>query len=213
LHPIATAGTKGTVMEQRFAPVRIQRVDPEQDLVALQALVKNIEPILAEGEEILYVALPDRTPLSLEKDSIAVTSSRIVLCNGQPVGRPRLTEFLWHEIDQVRLNGGILAAEIIIESVSGELAVMGGLDKSQARRLHSVCQQKQQEWHDNRRTSPIEVYSAKASDAQKTATGTTTVTAEDDTVEKLEKIKLRLAQQLISEAEYEALKAKILAQT
>jgi hypothetical protein len=107
----------------------------------------------------------------------------------------------------------MLAAEIVGHAVAGRTAVMGGLDKNQARRLSSVCQQKAQEWREKQRIRQMEEDRARAGGIVMHAQGGgQAAPALEDPVERLAKAKRMLVQQLIAEAAYETLKAKILAE-
>jgi hypothetical protein len=195
-------------MAQDPETVPIQRVDPEQDVPSLQTLVKDISPILTEGEEILYAALQGNMALSINKDSVAATSNRVILCNSQLLGRRGFTDFLWQDVKNVHLKEGFLSSEFTVVAVDGKSATIGGLEKVQARRLYSVCQQKDQEWREKRRVRQMEEDRARAGGVYMSGPGA----AAEDPVERLAKAKRMLDQQLISVAEYETLKANILSE-
>jgi hypothetical protein len=99
----------------------------------------------------------------------------------------------------------MLATQFSMETVDGRTVVMEGLDKDQAKRLYGICQQMEQEWREKRRIREMEEARARAGGVVVGAPA-----AADDPVGKLARAKEMLDKGLISEAEYDSLKAKIL---
>jgi hypothetical protein len=87
---------------------------------------------------------------------------------------------------------------------------MGNLDKAQVRRLYGISQQKEQEWREKRRIRDMEEARARSGGVHFAPQAAATPGA-DDPVQKLAKAKAMLDQGLITEPEYESLKAKIIA--
>jgi hypothetical protein len=192
----------------------IKRIDPDQDAAALERVAHEVGGILTANEEILYIALQNKTALSLSKDCAAATSNRLIVYRPQIFGRVQFDDFLWEDIADVRLAEGMLASTVTIDvgEDGDDVAVrIGNLDKSQARALYAICQQKEQEWREKRRVRQMEEDRARAGGVYVQPQTPTGATGTEDPVERLAKAKRMLDQQLISEAEYETLKAKILA--
>jgi HPt (histidine-containing phosphotransfer) domain-containing protein len=191
--------------------IPIRFTDPSQEAASLQNVARDIAGILTPNEEILYIALQNQTALSIKKDSVVATSNRVILYQPQIVGRVHFTDYQWQDVKNTKIQQGVLATEFTVETVDGRKSVAGGLDKSQAKRLYGICQQMEQEWREKRRIRDMEEMRAKAGGVYMTTpTAPASAPTTEDPVEKLAKAKKMLDQKLISEAEYDALKAKIL---
>ena len=187
----------------------IRYMDPSQQTDALQKVAADVSKILTPNEEILYIALQNNTALSIRKDSVVATSNRVICYKPGVLGRVVFEDFLWQDVKDARISQGFLSTEFTVATVTGQRAVLGGLDKEQAKRLYGICQQMEQEWREKRRVRDMEEARAKAGGVYM-APQQTAAPAEDP-VAKLAKAKQMLDQSLISEAEYETLKARILA--
>jgi hypothetical protein len=191
--------------------IPIRFTDPTQETGALQTVAREVAGILTPNEEILYIALQNQTALSIKKDSVVATSNRVILYQPQIVGRVNFTDYQWQDVKNTRIQQGVLATEFTVETVDGRKSAAGGLDKNQAKRLYGICQQMEQEWREKRRIREMEEMRAKSGGVYMTTPTAPPVTpTAEDPVEKLAKAKKMLDQKLISEAEYDALKAKIL---
>ena len=192
----------------------IRETDPSQSTETLKKIAAEVGRILTPNEELLYIALQNATAMSIKKDSVVATTNRVIIYQPSLLGRVDFTDFLWQDVANARIRQGMLSTEFSAETTDGRSVVVGGLDKDQAKRLYGICQQMEQEWREKRRIRQMEEERARAGGVQlhvpTSGTGTATPAAEDP-VEKLAKAKKMLDQQLISEAEYDTLKAKILA--
>lgn len=192
--------------------VPIRHVEADQDVDALQKVARDVSKILTPNEEILYIATQNVTAMSIRKDSVVVTTNRIIGFSPGVLGRVSFNDYQWQDVLDVSMKQGMLSTEIVIETASGKHEV-GAIDKEQAKRLYGIAQQMEQEWREKRRIREMEEARAKAGGVYMGAMpgATATAAAPEDPVSKLAKAKTMLDQGLISEAEYEALKAKVLA--
>lgn len=194
--------------------IGVQQVDQDQDRDTLARIAGNVRTILTANEDILYVVLQNVTSLSIKKDSVVATSNRLILYRPSLLGRVSFSDFLWEDVKDVTIKEGFLAADLTVELVDGRLETVGGLDKSQVRRLYAIAQQKEQEWREKRRIRDLEEARARSGGfhmpSMPSMPSASSAPAEDP-VERLAKAKAMLDQGLISEAEYETLKAKIIA--
>lgn len=193
--------------------IPIRHVEADQDVDALQKVARDVSKILTPNEEILYIATQNLTAMSIRKDSVVVTTNRIIGFSPGVLGRVSFNDYQWQDVLDVSMKQGMLSTEIIIETASGKHEV-GAIDKEQAKRLYGIAQQMEQEWREKRRIREMEEARAKAGGVYMGAMpgATTAAAAPEDAVTKLAKAKSMLDQELISEAEYEALKAKVLAE-
>lgn len=196
----------GVVANVKFA-------DPGQDPVVLQKVAAEVAKILTPHEEILYIATQGAMALSVKKDSVVVTTNRIIGFRPGLLGRVSFSDFLWQDVLDVSMKQGMLSSEIVVKTAAGD-TVVGAIDKEQALRLYGIAQQLEQEWREKRRVRQMEEDRARAGGvymgvpgAQAPADAPT-----EDPVAKLAKAKAMLDQGLISETEYENLKARIISQ-
>jgi hypothetical protein len=192
-----------------MAEIPIRYADASQQTEALQKVAADVSKILTPHEEILYIALQNNTALSIAKDSVVATNNRIICYKPSILGRVAFEDFLWQDVKDDKITQGFLATDFSVETVRGKRAELTSLDKDQAKRLYAICQQMEQEWREKRRVREMEEARAKAGGVNIAAPQSGNAPA-DDPVAKLAKAKQMLDQSLISEAEYESLKARIL---
>lgn len=191
--------------------VPIRNDDPSQETEAVQEIAAEVVKVLTPNEEILYIAMQNQTALSLRKDCVVATNNRVILYRPDVLGRVSFANFLWQDVRNAQIHQGMLSSEFQVETVDGRQDVLGNLDKEQAKRLYGVCQQSDQEWREKRRVREMEQDRARSGGMVLGAAPAGPSASAEDPVEKLAKAKAMLDQGLISEIEYEALKAKILA--
>lgn len=201
-------------MSESDATVPIVHMDPGQDSAALRRVAGDVATILTPNEQILFVVLQNRTAITLKKDSAVATSNRLLLYRPSVFGGRNFSDYLWEDVKNVELKDGMFSSELHVELMDGRTDVLGGLDKGQARRFYGIAQQKEQEWREKRRIRDLEEARARAGGVHFGGavgqSGGAAGSAEDP-VERLAKAKAMLDQGLITEAEYETLKAKIIA--
>ncbi len=190
-----------------MAHIPVRYADPTQETEAVQSVAQEVSKILTPTEEILYIALQNITALSIQKDSVVATSNRIINYKPSVLGRVVFEDFQWQDVSNARIEQGFLSTDFHVETVDGRQSSLTGLDKDQAKRLYGVCQQMEQEWREKRRVREMEEARARAGGITMNAPSGPPA---EDPVEKLARAKKMLDQGLISEAEYEAVKAKIL---
>jgi hypothetical protein len=186
-------------------PIRIRHADPSQDQPGLQAVAEDVGKVLTPNEEILYVAMQNETALSLKKDAAVATSNRLILYRPAVLGRVAFDDLQWQDVRNVAITQGMLSTALAVEAADGRVLGMDNLDKDQAKRFYGIAQQMEQEWREKRRAREMEEARARSGGVHLAGPA-----AAEDPVAKLAKAKQMLDQGLISEAEYDALKAKIL---
>jgi hypothetical protein len=195
--------------------ISIRYVDPGQDAESLQKIAREISKILTPTEEILYVATQNVTAMSVKRDSVVVTSNRIIGFSPGVLGRVSFHDYQWQDVLDVSMKQGMLSTEISIATAAGK-QVLGSIDKEQAKRLYGIAQQLEQEWREKRRVREMEEARAKAGGVYMgSVPGMTSPAAtepREDSVAKLSRAKAMLDQGLISQTEYETLKAKVLSE-
>lgn len=129
----------------------------------------------------------------------------------------------WQDVLNVSIDVGIFCASLTLEAagatnltlrqdVAGQsgIACLGGLRKDETSAIYRYAQSIEQSWREKRRVREIEEMRARAGGVH---IGTQTPnTAGKSTLERLEQAKQMLEKGLISDSEYEALKAKIVSE-
>jgi hypothetical protein len=131
------------------AQIPIRYVDPEQDASALQAIAREAARIMVSGEEILYIAAENATAMSIKRDSVVVTTNRIIGFSPGVPGRISFRDHLLQDVLDVSMNEGILSTQIVIETEAGAREV-GWLPKEQATRVYRLARQMEREWREKR---------------------------------------------------------------
>lgn len=197
-------------MSNPEAPIRY--TDETQETEVLQKIASDVAKVLTPNEEILYVALQNVTSLSISRDAAVATTNRLLLYKPSVLGRVTFDDYQWQDVRDVMINQGMLSTEVVVEAIDGRVGRLGNLDKEQAKRLYGICQQLEQEWREKRRIREMEEARARAGGIymQPQSQPFSTPAGNEGEVARLAKAKTMLDQGLISEAEYDTLKAKIL---
>jgi hypothetical protein len=206
-------GARSIQEEDRVAAeddTQILNLDPTQMTDLVQNLARDVAKILTPNEEILYIAAQNATALSIRQDCAVATTNRMILYRRDVLGRVSFTNYQWQDVKLSTIKQGVLSSEFQIETIDGHTDSLGNLDKDQAKRLYSYCQQMDQEWREKRRVRHMEEERARSGGLYMTPPDVHASATKEDPVDKLAKAKAMRDKGLISEVEYDALKAKIL---
>jgi hypothetical protein len=197
---------------------------PGQD--QLQTLLIPGEVVTACGLEHRFYALLHRRQLA------AATTGRFIFLRRPLLGGYVPFDVRWQDLKDARLTVGMFSATLTLSYAAnlsdtsggeGEIRVLqvSGLCRDAAQALYRQCQAEGQAWREKRRVRSIEEMRAQSGGVQ-IATGVypqggaeraieaqgTSATG-DDPAERLGRAKKMLSQGLITDSEYEAIKAKI----
>ena len=196
--------------------------DAQGDSHVAQGL-EQLATLLVPGETIQAYAVQRRLfALTHRRALVAATTGRFIEMRRGLFGGFQPTSVRWQDLKEAQLKVGVLGATLTVSFFGGpDLALAGnetsrtftGLQKDQAEAVYRVCQAQDQAWREKRRVRELEEMRAKSGGIQLGAAGGAglgaTPTGQDDTVARLEKAKAMLDKGLISDAEFEALKARI----
>jgi Short C-terminal domain/Bacterial PH domain len=185
--------------------------------------LEQVVALLVPGENIQAYAVQRRIYALTHRRTLAVaTSGRLIGVRRGLFGSFHPTSIRWQDLKEVRLDEGVLGASLtILFFASPDLAIAGtqgslsftGLGKQQAEAVYRVCQAQDQAWREKRRVRELEELRARSGGIQLGAAAGAglglATNGGDDTVARLEKAKAMLEKGLISDAEFEALKARI----
>jgi hypothetical protein len=191
----------------------------------LASALKELESLMIPGEELAALAVQRRVfALTHRRMLVAATSGRLIGMRRGLFGSFHPTTVRWQDLKEARLDVGMLGARLVIAAFgSPDLAIAGnamtldfpGLRKTQAEGVYRVCQAQDQAWREKRRVRELEEMRAKSGGIQLGFMGASTAAAsaagegQEDVVTRLEHAKNMLDKGLISDSEYEALKARI----
>jgi hypothetical protein len=152
---------------------------------------------------------------------IAATSGRLVVLTRRLLGGFDVTSIRWQDLEEVTLRVGMIAAELAVRAGKAtDLASLGaagaqrvefrGLRKEQAQAVYRICQGQDQAWREKRRVRELEELRARSGGIQVTSSPLSASAGfEGDAVRRLQEAKQLLDAKLITDAEYESIKAKI----
>jgi hypothetical protein len=189
------------------------------DETGLERPLTELRSILIAGETLEAWAVQRRLyALAHRRLLVAATSGRLIILVRRLLGGFDVTTIRWQDLEEVTLSVGMLSADLAVRAGKAtDLASFGaqgaqrvefaGLRKRQAQAVYRICQAQDQAWREKRRVRELEELRARSGGIQ---VGTTPVAAgESDAVRRLKEAKEMLDARLITDAEYEAIKAKI----
>ena len=180
----------------------------------------ELRSVLIPGESLEAIAIQRRLfALTHRRILIAATSGRLVVLTRKLFGGFEVTTIRWQDLEEVTLHVGMLSAALSLRAGKAtdlaSLATQGsqrvdfpGLRKEQAQAVYRICQSQDQAWREKRRVRELEELRARSGGIQVTS-GPAAAPAGDDAVRRLQEAKQLLDAKLITDAEYEAIKAKI----
>ena len=191
----------------------------------LSAALATLQGLLTSGETLEAWAAQRRVyALSHRRVCIAATSGRFISLNRRLFGGYDSADIRWQDLKETRISAGIFAADLtLIAQNSSDLSIgaevnrvwsFEGLNKEQAQAIYRICQQHDQVWREKRRVRELEELRAKSggvqiSGGQSGYAATDAAGAESEPTRRLRQAREMLDAKLISDAEFESIKAKI----
>ena len=196
----------------------------------ISAALDQIRTLLVPGETLTAYAVQRRLfALVKRREIVAATSGRLIHMTRGLIGGFHPISIRWQDLKEARLDVGVFGATLnIVYYTSPDLAVTGqvtgmmatGLRKAGAQEVYRICQAQDQQWREKRRVRELEELRAKSVGSHLGARASASSPAAeagaggeaDDPVSRLQRAKEMLDKHLISDSEYEALKARIVNQ-
>jgi len=193
-----------------------------QDSGSTRAL-QCLNSVLTADEKLEAWAVQRRVfALKHRRQIVGATSGRLLAISRPLLGGFDLTDLRWQDLREVHIHVGVVAASLrLVADASPDLPSAAsqtrtlsfeGLRKDQAQALYRICQAHDQVWREKRRIRDLEELRARSGGIQLGTAGAAagpSGAAGDDVTERLRRAKSMLDGGLISDSEYEALKAKI----
>jgi hypothetical protein len=153
---------------------------------------------------------------------IAATSGRFITINRGLLGGFQMTDFRWQDLGDARIKVGIFGADLLMKiysskdlassETSAQELILKGFRKAGTEQIYRYSQSQDQAWREKRRIRELEELRAKSggitlggSPGAQQAGG-----ASEDTLSKLQQAKQMLDNKLITDSEYESIKARLI---
>jgi hypothetical protein len=201
----------------------------------LDSAFATLRGLLTVGETLEAWAAQHRLfALTHRRTCIAATSGRFISLTRRLLGGYESADIRWQDLKETRISAGIIAADLtLIAQSSSDLNIgaevnrvwtFAGLRKDQAQAMYRICQQHDQVWREKRRIRELEELRAKSGGVQFGAglpgggqsgyAGTDSSAAdhagaESEPARRLRQAREMLDAKLISDSEFESIKAKI----
>jgi len=188
--------------------------------------LEQLQSILVDGETLEAWAANRRLfALTHRRNLIAATSGRFIALRRGLFGGFDISDFRWQDLRDAKLRVGIFGADLSLSTSStSDLAIDGspsrflnfvGFRKEQTQQMYRLAQAHDQAWREKRRIRELEELRAKSGGFQFAASGPQTssgptVPQVGDAVARLQQAKQMLDAKLISDSEYESIKARII---
>jgi hypothetical protein len=193
----------------------------------LESAFSTLRGLLTAGETLEAWAAQHRLyALTHRRACIAATSGRFISLNRRLLGGYESADIRWQDLKETRISAGILAADLtLVAQASSDLNIgsevnrvwtFAGLRKDQAQAMYRICQQHDQVWREKRRIRELEELRAKSGGVQIGGQGSggqfysgDSAGAESEPARRLRQAREMLDAKLISDSEFESIKAKI----
>lgn len=190
----------------------------------VQAALEQLNGLLVPGETLQAHAVQRRLfALTGRRVLVGASTGRLLVLRRNLLGGFHLSDLRWQDLKDVKLNVGIFGADLTVTTLDqADLATqdrtagvfqLAGLRKAQAQGVYRICQAQEQQWREKRRVRDLEELRAKSGGLQLGGAGGVSgvvgAAGGADAVERLKAAKDMLANGLITDAEFEAIKAKV----
>jgi hypothetical protein len=201
---------------------------PPPDEPGISRALAALRSLLIPGEELLTHAVQRRLfALTHRRVIVGATSGRLILLERGLFGGYAPQDVRWQDLQDAQLRVGIFGATLTVSVFgSADLASaegphrtlrVDGLRKEQAQEVYRACQAQEQAWREKRRVRELEELRAKSGGINLAGGlgGGSGATAEDGAhapAGRLQRAKEMLQQGLLTDAEFEQVKARILSE-
>ncbi len=195
---------------------------------SVRRALDTLQGLLTAGETLEAWAVQHRLfALTHRRACIAATSGRFISLSRHLLGGYDSADIRWQDLKETRIRAGIIAADLtLVAQASSDLNISSevnrvwtfqGLCKDQAQAIYRICQQHDQVWREKRRVRELEELRARSGGVQigagagSAAAGAAAADGgESEATRRLRQAREMLDAKLISDAEFESIKAKII---
>lgn len=185
----------------------------------------QLRALLVPGETIGAYAVQRRLfALSHRRIVVCATSGRFISLERGLFGGYTPHDVRWQDLEDASIVAGIFGATLAITTLADpDLATRGaagrtmrieGLRKDQAQQVYTICQAQEQQWREKRRVRDLDELRAQSGGVNigggaLSGAAAAVASATGDPTERLRKAKQMLDDGLITDAEYETIKARV----
>jgi len=189
----------------------------------LNKALDHLNSVLVTGETIEAWAIQRRLfALTGRRILIAATSGRFIKIKRGLLGGFDMADFRWQDLGDAKIKVGIFGADIFMKVFgsadlalskdSNQMLILPGFRKEQAEKIYRLAQAQDQSWREKRRIRELEEMRAKSGGV---TIGTSAINqpagnASEDAATKLQQAKQMLDNKLITDSEFESIKARII---
>jgi hypothetical protein len=183
---------------------------------ALKAADK-LQKTLMEGEHLVSTALQMRLlALTTRRQLVGLTGSRLIFINRSRFGGFTMRDYQWKDLTDVQLSENMLPnwfGSQLSFKANGSLVAIDGVRSDDAAEMYRHAQRQEQAWEEKRRVRELEELRASSGGTTVHAGHTPGVPSVGGpgALEELQKAKKLLDEGIVSDVEYQEIKAKILA--
>jgi hypothetical protein len=183
--------------------------------------------MLIPGEDIEAMAVQRRLfALTHRRQAVAATTGRVIVIQRNLFGGYTPVDFRWQDLRESDVKVGVFSATLVLAAYrSNDLAsnegppanlIVPGLRKHEAQEVYRVCQAQAQAWREKRRIRELEEMRARAGGIQIGTPGGVAVgpagNGDQSLTSRLQRATEMRTQGLLTDAEFEQVKAKILSE-
>ena len=183
-----------------------------------------VQSLLIPGERLECHAIQHRLfALTHRRLVVGATSGRLIAVQRGLISGFTAQDIRWQDLRDAQLQVGIFGATLTVTADPGEDLAgahgntralrFGGLRKEEAKEVYRACQAQEQAWREKRRVRELEEMRAKSGGVHLGAMPGSVATGEEaarSPEARLQRAREMLSQGLLTDAEYEQVKARIL---
>jgi hypothetical protein len=183
-----------------------------------------VQSLLIPGERLECHAIQHRLfALTHRRLVVGATSGRLIAVQRGLISGFTAQDIRWQDLRDAQLQVGIFGATLTVTADPGEDLAgahgntralrFGGLRKEEAKEVYRACQAQEQAWREKRRVRELEEMRAKSGGLHLGAMPGSVATGEEaarSPEARLQRAREMLSQGLLTDAEYEQVKARIL---
>lgn len=175
--------------------------------------------MLTRDEQVEYIAVQKKMVMNLSPAAVVLTNRRFIVVHPTLFGMT-FRDVPWREVLDVHMSEQMLGATIMCRTTQGGYLSIDSLPKKQARRVYAYAQQVEESAHEKRQQLEFDklrasaggvVVHAPAAQGVAPSVPATTVAGADDPMQVLSKLKQLLDAGLVTQEEFDAKKAEVLA--
>jgi hypothetical protein len=190
----------------------------KSDEPGLQKALDTLHSLLTTGESVEAWATQRRIfALKHRRVVLVATSGRFIALTRKLIGGYDTADIRWQDLKETRIRAGIFGADLtVIAQSSSDLNIASEVNRVWTYMgLYRICQQHDQAWREKRRVRELEELRAKSGGVQfapqafSSSPADTAAGAESESTRRLRQAREMLDAKLISDSEFETIKARI----